>query len=107
MGAIADTLFLPRIAGATRREINPWVIAVIVTLAKFMEMLDTAIANVALQHIAGGLAVSIDKSTSVLPSYLASNAVILPLSAWLSRVFGRKRYYMICVVVFTASWLFC
>jgi DHA2 family multidrug resistance protein len=107
MGAIADTLFLPRIAGATRREINPWVIAVIVTLATFMELLDTAIANVALPHIAGGLAVSIDESTWVLTSYLVSNAVILPLSAWLSRVFGRKRYYMICVVVFTASSLFC
>jgi MFS transporter, DHA2 family, multidrug resistance protein len=87
--------------------INPWVIAVTVTLATFMELLDTAIANVSLPHIAGGLAVSVDESTWVLTSYLVSNAVVLPLSAWLSRVFGRKRYYMICVVLFTASSLLC
>jgi MFS transporter, DHA2 family, multidrug resistance protein len=89
------------------RTINPWIIAVTVTLATFMELLDTAIANVALPHIAGGLAVSYDESTWVLTSYLVSNAVVLPLSAWLSRVFGRKRYYMICVVLFTLSSLLC
>jgi len=72
-----------------------------------MELLDTAIANVALPHIAGGLAVSYDESTWVLTSYLVSNAVVLPLSAWLSRVFGRKRYYMACVLLFTASSLLC
>src|ERR1700680_3600718 len=92
---------------AYRPPINPWVIAITVTLGTFMELLDTAIANVALPHIAGGLAVSIDESTWVLTSYLVSNAVVLPLSAWLSRVFGRKRYYMLCVVVFTISSLFC
>jgi DHA2 family multidrug resistance protein len=90
-----------------RRAINPWIIAVTVTLATFMELLDTAIANVALPHIAGGLAVSYDESTWVLTSYLVSNAVVLPLSAWLSRVFGRKRYYMLCVVLFTLSSLLC
>jgi len=90
-----------------RPAINPWIIAVTVTLATFMELLDTAIANVALPHIAGGLAVSYDESTWVLTSYLVSNAVVLPLSAWLSRVFGRKRYYMICVVLFTVSSLLC
>jgi len=95
--------FLP----AKERAINPWVIAVTVTLATFMELLDTAIANVALPHIAGGLAVSYDESTWVLTSYLVSNAVVLPLSAWLSRVFGRKRYYMLCVVLFTGSSLLC
>ena len=89
------------------RTVNPWIIAVTVTLATFMELLDTAIANVALPHIAGGLAVSYDESTWVLTSYLVSNAVVLPLSAWLSRVFGRKRYYMICVVLFTLSSLLC
>src|SRR5580693_9208075 len=89
------------------RTINPWIIAVTVTLATFMELLDTAIANVALPHIAGGLAVSYDESTWVLTSYLVSNAVVLPLSAWLSRVFGRKRYYMLCVVLFTMSSLLC
>jgi DHA2 family multidrug resistance protein len=92
---------------AYRSPINPWVIAITVTLATFMELLDTAIANVALPHIAGGLAVSVDESTWVLTSYLVSNAVVLPLSAWLSRVFGRKRYYMVCVVLFTASSLLC
>jgi len=88
-------------------EINPWFIAITVTLATFMELLDTAIANVALPHIAGGLAVSADESTWVLTSYLVSNAVVLPLSAWLSRLFGRKRYYMMCVALFTVSSLLC
>src|SRR5471032_1280450 len=87
--------------------INPWFIAITVTLATFMELLDTAIANVALPHIAGGLAVSSEESTWVLTSYLVSNAVVLPLSAWLSRVLGRKRYYMICVALFTVSSLLC
>src|SRR5215475_3599743 len=87
--------------------INPWVIAITVTLATFMELLDTAIANVALPHIAGGLATSYDESTWVLTSYLVSNAVVLPLSAWFSRVFGRKRYYMACVFLFTVSSLLC
>jgi len=86
-------------AFAKREAINPWIIAVTVTLATFMELLDTAIANVSLPHIAGGLAVSYDESTWVLTSYLVSNAIVLPLSAWLSRVFGRKRYYMLCVVL--------
>jgi MFS transporter, DHA2 family, multidrug resistance protein len=92
---------------APRAGINPWFIAITVTLATFMELLDTAIANVALPHIAGGLAVSYDESTWVLTSYLVANAIVLPLSAWLSRVFGRKRYYMTCVVLFTASSLLC
>src|ERR1700704_2048103 len=99
----ASALSLP----APRVAISPWFIAITVTLATFMELLDTAIANVALPHIAGGLAVSADESTWVLTSYLVSNAVVLPLSAWLSRLFGRKRYYMICVAVFTVSSLLC
>src|SRR5882724_8183246 len=76
---------------------NPWLIALTVTLATFMELLDTSIANVALPHIAGGLGASNDEVTWVLTSYLVSNAVVLPLSAWLSMVFGRKNYYMACV----------
>src|SRR5689334_6047546 len=88
-------------------EVNPWLIAITVTLATFMELLDTAIANVSLPHIAGGLATSYDESTWVLTSYLVSNAVVLPLSAWLSRVFGRKNYYMACVAMFTVSSLMC
>jgi MFS transporter, DHA2 family, multidrug resistance protein len=106
MGAIANS-FSAVFAPSERRAVNPWLIAVVVTMATFMELLDTAIANVALPHIAGGLAVSIDESTWVLTSYLVSNAVVLPLSAWLSRVFGRKRYYMICVALFTLSSLLC
>jgi DHA2 family multidrug resistance protein len=106
MSAAAASISAPNVA-ATRPRMNPWIIAVTVTLATFMELLDTAIANVALPHIAGGLAVSYDESTWVLTSYLVSNAVVLPLSAWLSRVFGRKRYYMLCVVLFTFSSLLC
>jgi DHA2 family multidrug resistance protein len=87
--------------------VNPWLIAITVTLATFMELLDTSIANVALPHIAGGLAVSYDESTWVLTSYLVANAVVLPLSAWLSRVFGRKNYYMTCVALFVVSSFLC
>jgi DHA2 family multidrug resistance protein len=106
MSAAPASISAPNLA-ATRPPINPWIVAIVVTLATFMELLDTAIANVALPHIAGGLAVSYDESTWVLTSYLVSNAVVLPLSAWLSRVFGRKRYYMACVLLFTASSLLC
>jgi DHA2 family multidrug resistance protein len=106
MSAAAATIPVPHLA-TTRPAVNPWTVAVVVTLATFMELLDTAIANVALPHIAGGLAVSYDESTWVLTSYLVSNAVVLPLSAWLSRVFGRKRYYMACVFLFTVSSLLC
>src|SRR6202795_2558799 len=97
-------------ARRVRREtttVNPWFIAVTVTIATFMELLDTSIANVSLPHIAGGLATSYDESTWVLTSYLVANAVVLPLSAWLSRLFGRKRYYMTCVALFSISSLIC
>ncbi len=106
MSSITASIPFPR-AAAERAAVSPWIIAITVTLATFMELLDTAIANVSLPHIAGGLAVSYDESTWVLTSYLVSNAVVLPLSAWLSRVFGRKRYYMLCVVLFTLSSLLC
>ncbi|MGA7925428.1 MAG: DHA2 family efflux MFS transporter permease subunit [Candidatus Sulfotelmatobacter sp.] len=92
---------------AQKNNVNPWLIAITVTLATFMELLDTAIANVSLPHIAGGLATSYDESTWVLTSYLVANAVVLPLSAWLSRVFGRKNYYMTCVALFSVSSLMC
>src|SRR5262250_3086567 len=88
-------------------SINPWVIAVTVTLATFMEVLDTSIANVALPHIAGNLSASADESTWVLTSYLVSNAIILPLSGWLSSLVGRKRFYMTCVAIFTLSSFLC
>jgi MFS transporter, DHA2 family, multidrug resistance protein len=90
-----------------RQPHNPWLIAVVVALAAFMEVLDTSVANVALPYIAGGLAASQDESTWVLTSYLVSNAVILPLSGWISERIGRKRFYMSCVVVFTLSSLLC
>jgi len=88
-------------------RVNPWLIAMTVMLATFMEVLDTSIANVALPHIAGSLSASVDESTWVLTSYLIANAIILPLSGWLTELFGRKRFYMTCVVIFTASSLLC
>src|SRR6202166_546645 len=88
-------------------SINPWVIAVTVTLATFMEVLDTSIANVALPHIAGNLGASADESTWVLTSYLVSNAIVLPLSGWFSSLIGRKRFYMSCVALFTVSSFLC
>ena len=102
----AATLALPAAIDQTK-AVNPWLIAITVTLATFMELLDTAIANVSLPHIAGGLATSYDEATWVLTSYLVANAVVLPLSAWLSRVFGRKNYYMACVALFSLSSLMC
>src|SRR6516164_11439589 len=89
------------------RPVNPWLIAGTVTIAAFMELLDTSIANVALPYIGGGLGRSYDEVTWILTTYLVANAVVLPMSAWLSRVFGRKTYYLGCVVVFTLTSLFC
>ncbi len=86
---------------------NPWAIALTVTLATFMEVLDTSIANVALPHIAGSLGASQDEATWVLTSYLVASAVILPISGWLSNRLGRKRFYMTCVVIFTTCSLLC
>ena len=87
--------------------INPWFIAFTVMLATFMEVLDTSIANVALPHIAGSLSAGVDESTWVLTSYLIANAIVLPLTGWLSRLFGRKRFYMACVLIFVISSLLC
>jgi DHA2 family multidrug resistance protein len=95
---------LPRSAAGGR---NPWIIAVVVSMATFMEVLDTTIANVSLRHIAGSLAASQDESTWILTSYLISNAIILPASGWLGQLIGRKRFYMICVATFTASSFLC
>jgi DHA2 family multidrug resistance protein len=95
---------LPRSAAGDR---NPWLIAVVVSIATFMEVLDTTIANVALRHIAGSLAADADESTWILTSYLVSNAIVLPISGWLANVIGRKRFYMICVGLFTLSSLMC
>ncbi|MDE1162323.1 MAG: DHA2 family efflux MFS transporter permease subunit [Acidobacteriaceae bacterium] len=87
--------------------INPWFIAVTVTIAAFMELLDTSIANVALPYIGGGLGRSYDEVTWILTTYLVANAVVLPMTAWLSRLMGRKRYYLLCVIMFSVSSLFC
>ncbi len=90
-----------------RPAANPWLIAVTVSLAAFMEVLDTAIANVALPHIAGNLGASNDQSTWVLTSYLVANAIVLPITGWLVSLFGRKRFFMTCMGIFTVSSLFC
>jgi len=88
-------------------KFNPWLIAVVVALAAFMEVLDTSIANVALPYMAGSLGASNDQSTWVLTSYLVSNAIILPISGWLAGALGRKRFFMSCLAVFTISSLLC
>ena len=86
---------------------NPWLIAMVVALAAFMEVLDTSIANVALPHIAGDLGSSRDESTWVVTTYLVANAVVLPISGWLSSLMGRKRFFMICIALFTLASLLC
>src|SRR5580698_5832898 len=88
-------------------KFNPWLIAVVVALAAFMEVLDTSIANVALPHLAGDLGASNDESTWVLTSYLVSNAIVLPISGWLATLFGRKRFFLLCIFLFTLSSLLC
>ena len=90
-----------------RPKYNPWLIAVVVAMAAFMEVLDTSIANVALPYMAGNLGASNDQSTWVLTSYLVSNAIVLPISGWLAGAFGRKRFFMACLGVFTVSSLLC
>src|SRR5215472_4376822 len=86
---------------------NPWLVGITVSLAAFMEVLDTSIANVALPHIAGGLGASNDESTWVLTSYLVSNAVVLPISGFLVGWLGRRRFFMACILLFTASSFLC
>jgi len=86
---------------------SPWLIAVVVSIATFMVVLDTAIANVSLRYIAGSLSISLDESTWIITTYLIANAVILPVSGWLSNVIGRKRFYMLCVALFTLASLLC
>ena len=82
---------------------NPWLVTFTVSLATFMEVMDTSIANVALRHIAGSVGADQSESTWVLTSYLVSNAIVVPISGWLSTVIGRKRFYMACVAVLTPS----
>jgi len=90
-----------------RPAVNPWLVTVVISMATFMEVLDTSVANVSLSHIAGGLAASTDEATWVLTTYLVANAIMMPISGWLGTVIGLKRYFMICVALFTASSFLC
>jgi DHA2 family multidrug resistance protein len=86
---------------------NPWLIVGIISLPTFMEVLDTSIANVSLDHIAGGLSITIDQATWVLTSYLVANAIVIPISGWLSDAIGRKRYFLISIALFTIASFVC
>src|SRR5437016_8536452 len=86
---------------------NPWLIAASVMLATFMEVLDTSVANVALPHIAGNLSATPEEATWVLTSYVVSNAIILPAASWMGRCFGRKRFLIVCIAIFTLSSAVC
>lgn len=97
----------PLAAERWRPKANPWLIAVVVAMAAFMEFLDTSIANVALPYMAGNLGASNDESTWILTSYLASNAIVLPLAGWFAGFLGRKRFFLICLTIFTLSSLLC
>src|SRR5437870_13717561 len=91
----------------SERHVNPWIVAVAVMFATFMEVLDTTVVNVSLPHIAGSLSASIEESTWVLTSYLVANAIVLPMTGWLASMFGRKRLLMLSVVGFTLSSFLC
>jgi DHA2 family multidrug resistance protein len=103
----SEALTFPSEQVVWRPKINPWAIGATVSMAAFVEVLDTSVANVALPYIAGGLGASYDDSTWVLTSYLAANAIILPISGWLAEIIGRKRYFMLSLFVFTLSSLLC
>src|SRR6201985_1548734 len=101
------TMPTPAIPAVWKPHHNKWAVALTVTLATFMEVLDTSIANVALPHMAGSLGASQEEATWVLTSYLVSSAIVLPISGWLSNRFGRKRFYMTCVALFTICSMLC
>src|SRR5579872_7330502 len=86
-----------------RRTVNPWLVAAAVVVPTFMEVLDTTIANVALRYIAGGLSAAVTDSEWVITSYLAANAIVLPISGWLSAHLGRRNYFLLSIAVFTIS----
>ncbi len=94
-------------SGDSHPKVNPWLVALTVMLPTFMEVLDTTIANVSLTHIAGSLSVSADEATWVLTSYLISNAIVIPSSAWLGQRFGRKNFLLFCITVFTVASFLC
>ena len=93
--------------GNWKPKVNPWLVAATVALAAFMEVLDTSIANVALPYIAGGLAASEDQASWVLTTYLVANAIVLPMGGWAAEVIGRKRFFMLCIVIFTLASVLC
>src|ERR1700756_313505 len=95
------------IPAVRRRAINPWIVALAVVIPTFMEVLDTTVANVALRYIAGGLHAAVNDSEWVITSYLAANAVILPISGWLSARLGRKNYFVMSIAVFTIASVLC
>ncbi len=97
----------PNLPRSPAGDYNPWMVAVMIAIAPFMEVLDTTIANVSLTHIAGSLGASQTESTWVLTSYLVSNSIILPISGWLANVFGRKRYFQVSTALFTAASVLC
>ncbi|HXY52959.1 MAG TPA: DHA2 family efflux MFS transporter permease subunit [Terriglobales bacterium] len=92
---------------ATHRPVNPWIVTVSVMMATFMELLDTTVVNVAIPHISGNLAATVDEGTWVVTSYLVANAIVLPMSGWLARYLGRKKLLLLCVSGFTATSLLC
>jgi DHA2 family multidrug resistance protein len=104
---VTKTADHPNPASDWAPKANPWLIAVVVSLAAFMEVLDTSIANVALPHIGGNLGASSDESTWVLTSYLVSNAIVLPITGWFVTLLGRQRFFLICIAIFTVSSLLC
>src|SRR6201982_2896869 len=103
--AVSSTESSP--AGEWRPDANPWLIALAAMPATFMEVLDPSVANVSLNHIAGNLSASTNEATWVLTSYLVSNAVILPATGWLGRYFGRKRFLLTCIGIFTVASALC
>src|SRR6202044_2637951 len=107
--AAAKTVENPNVDAHARWKprVNPWLIAMTVALAAFMEVLDTSIANVALPHIGGSLGASTDEATWVLTSYLVSNAIVLPLGGWASSVMGRRNFFVFCITVFTIASFLC
>src|SRR6266699_6976876 len=94
-------------AGEWAPSFNPWLIAAAVMLATFMEVLDTSVANVALPHIAGNLSATPEEATWVLTSYLISNAIILPATSWIGKFIGRKRFLILCIIIFTIASALC
>ena len=107
MSASVSAASIPPAGTMRRPALNPWIVALAVVVPTFMEVLDTTIANVALRYIAGGLSAAVTDSEWVVTSYLAANAIILPISGWLAANIGRRRYFLLSIAVFTISSVFC